>query len=90
MRRALAAGVLGLLVLIPGGCIAVSAKEVSSGMRFEAVATPDGGTYVVDKAKLTARPVRTLVVIEANSAPRLVEYSRPEANSVSALIVFAY
>ena len=64
MRRALAAGVLGLLVLISGGCIAVSAKEVSSGMRFEAVATADGGIYVVDKAKLTARPVRTLVDVE--------------------------
>ena len=36
------------------------------------------------------RPVRTLVVIEANSAPKPAEYARPEANSVSALIVFAY
>jgi len=60
MRRVLAAGVLGLLLLVPAGCVAVSAKEITSGMRFEAVATPDGRIYVVDKTKLTARPVRTL------------------------------
>ncbi len=64
MRRVIAAGVLGLLVLLPAGCIAVSAKEVSSGMRFEAVATADGGIYVVDKRKLTARPVRMLFEVE--------------------------
>ena len=64
MRRVLAAGILGLLVLVPAGCVAVSAKEVTSGMRFEAVATPDGRIYVVDKTKLTARPVRTLVDAE--------------------------
>jgi hypothetical protein len=60
MKRVLVAGVLGLLALIPAGCIAVSAKEVTSGMRYEAVTTPDGKIYVVDKTKLTARPVRTL------------------------------
>ena len=64
MKRVLVTGVLGLLALIPAGCIAISAKEVSSGMRFEAVATPDGEIYVVDKTKLTARPVRTLVEVE--------------------------
>jgi len=64
MKRILVAGVLGLLALIPAGCIAISAKEVSNGMRFEAVATPDGEIYVVDKTKLTARPVRTLIDAE--------------------------
>ena len=63
MKRVLVAGALGLLALIPAGCIAVS-KEVSSGMRFEAVATSDGRIYVVDKTKLTARPVRTLIDAE--------------------------
>jgi hypothetical protein len=64
MKRILAAGILGLLTLTPTGCIAVSAREVSSGMRLEAVATPDGTIYVVDKTRLTARPVRTLVDAE--------------------------
>lgn len=64
MRRVLVAGILGLLVSISGGCIAVSKEEVSSTMRLEAVATPDGRIYVVDKLKLTARPVRTLVEAE--------------------------
>ena len=61
MKRVIIVGVLGLLALIPTGCIAVSAKEVSSGMRYEAVTTPDGKIYVIDTKKRTARPVRIVV-----------------------------
>ena len=60
MKRIVGAGVLGLFLLVQGGCIAVSAKEVNAGMRYEAVAARDGRIYVVDKEELTAREVRIL------------------------------
>lgn len=60
MRRKVGAGVLGLLLTIQAGCIAISAKEVHSGMRYDAVATADGRLYVVDKEERTAREVRIL------------------------------
>jgi len=52
--------VLGLFLLVQAGCIAVSAKEINRGMRYEAVATADGKVYVVDKLDLTAREVTLL------------------------------
>lgn len=58
MKRIVVAGILGLMLLAPSGCIAVSAKEVHSGMRYEAVAVGGDKIYVVDKEKLTARRVR--------------------------------
>lgn len=60
MKRVVAAGLLGLFLLIETGCIAVSAKEVHAGMRYEAVAAADGRLYVVDKTELTAREVTVL------------------------------
>lgn len=65
MKRIVVAGVLGLILLAHSGCIAVSAKEIHSGMRYEAVAAGAGKIYVVDKEKMTARPVR--IVVEAES-----------------------
>ena len=64
MRRVAGAGVLGLLLLAQSGCIAVSAKEIHSGMRYEAVAAADGRMYVVDKTKRTAREVRIITCEE--------------------------
>jgi hypothetical protein len=61
MIRKFGAGVLGLLLVIQAGCIAISAKEVHNGMRYDAVATADGRLYIVDKEKRTAREVRILV-----------------------------
>ena len=58
MRRMIVVGLLCLLPLSLTGCIAVSAKEVNAGMRYEAVSTRDGGIYVVDKECLTARRVK--------------------------------
>jgi len=60
MRRLIAAGGLGLFLLIQSGCIAISAREVHSGMRCEAVPL-EGRIYVVDKTKLTAREVKIYV-----------------------------
>jgi len=60
MKRVIGTGVLGLFLLVHAGCIAVSAKEVHNGMRYEAVAAPDGAIYVVDKTKRTAREVTIL------------------------------
>ena len=60
MRRIICATVFGLILLAQGGCVAVSAKEVNSQMRYEAVAANDGRIYVVDKKKLTARLVRVV------------------------------
>ena len=60
MRRIMVGGVLGLLLLVQTGCIAVSAKEISSATRYEAVAGAGGRLYVVDKVDLTAREVRIL------------------------------
>ncbi len=60
MKRVAVMGVLGLFLLLQTGCIAVSAKEIHQGMRYEAVSTMDGSIYVVDKADRTARKVRIL------------------------------
>ena len=60
MKRIIGAGVLGLLLLAQTGCIAVSAKEISSATRYEAVAAEDGRIYVVDKKCRTAREVEIL------------------------------
>jgi hypothetical protein len=65
MKRVLGLGLLGLLVLAPVGCVAVSAEEVHHGMRYEAVAAADGKLYVVDTEKLTARPVVIMIDAEA-------------------------
>jgi hypothetical protein len=59
MKRLIGASALGLFLLIQSGCIAVSAREVHTGMRCEAVAV-DGRIYVVDKVKRTAREVEVL------------------------------
>jgi hypothetical protein len=68
MRRVVRGVVLGLLLVIQSGCIAVSAKEIHSGMRYEAVAGRDGKLYVVDKEDLTAREV-TIVVGSEDAEP---------------------
>ena len=60
MKRVVVIGVLGLFVLLQAGCIAVSAKEIHDGMRYEAVSAADGNIYVVDKVDRTAREVRIL------------------------------
>jgi hypothetical protein len=57
MKRVAALAMLALFVLFQAGCIAVSAKEIHDGMRYEAVSTADGSIYVVDKVDLTARGV---------------------------------
>jgi len=58
MRRVVAGGLLCLSLLGLPGCIAISAREVQSGMRYEAVAIGPGEIYVVDKECLTARRVK--------------------------------
>lgn len=60
MRRVISIFALSLLWLAQTGCIAVSAKEIHSGMRYDAVTTTDGRIYVVDKTELTAREVAIL------------------------------
>ena len=60
MIRKIGAGVLGLLLAIQAGCIAISAKEVNTAMRYDAVAAANGRLYVVDKEDRTAREVRIL------------------------------
>ena len=59
MKRALTAGVLGLLLVVQSGCIAISAKEVKAGTRMEAVAV-NGRIYVVDKQTRKAREVKVV------------------------------
>ena len=61
MKRIVIAGVLGLILLAHSGCIAISAKEYRGVMRYEAVAVGAGKIYIVDKEKMTARPVRIVV-----------------------------
>lgn len=56
MKRTFVAGLFGLLLVVQSGCIAVSAKEMNTGVRYEAVAV-NGRIYVVDKQTKTARPV---------------------------------
>lgn len=64
MKRIVCTGLLASLLLIQTGCIAVSAKEINRGMRYEAVAAADGKVYVVDKKDRTARAVRILTDAE--------------------------
>lgn len=58
MKRLICGGVLGLLLVVQTGCIAISAKEFSSATRYEAVAGAGGRLYVVDKLRRTAREVK--------------------------------
>lgn len=56
-RRAaivLAAGMIWMTLTT--GCIAVSAKDISTGYRLDAVATADGTIYIVDLEKGVAAP----------------------------------
>jgi hypothetical protein len=66
MKRVAVMGALGLLLLLQTGCIAVSAKEIHQGMRYEAVAAADGKIYVVDKVNRTAREVTLLSNMESS------------------------
>lgn len=52
--------VVAALLATSGGCLAISAKEVSAELRHEAVATIDGRIFVVDTKTLTAREVRVV------------------------------
>jgi len=56
MRVVVGALLVSVLGLACGGCMAVSNKEIHTGMRYDAVAV-DGKIYLVDKTRLTAREV---------------------------------
>lgn len=61
MARAVLIGVLVCILTLTSGCIAVSAREIHHGLRYEAVVTPDGTIYVVDTENLSARRVRSII-----------------------------
>lgn len=59
MKRLATIAALGLFLLLQSGCIAVSAKEMTPGGRYDAVAL-DGRIYLVDKKNRTAHPVNVV------------------------------
>lgn len=52
--------VSALTLLAAAGCVAVSAKDINTGIRYQAVAGANDKVFVVDTEKCVAWPVQML------------------------------